>query len=246
LQVALERQECRLVYQPIVDLASGRIEGIEALLRWEHPTRGLLAPEEFLEVAEDAGLLVPIGGWVLHEACAQLARWEQAHPQAADLSISVNVAAQQVRRKGFGDEVRAAITEARIAPERVVLELTENSLLDAELSPVIEQLHDIGVRIAIDDFGTGYSSMSYLKRFAVDEVKIDRTFVAGLGRDPDDEVILSAVVEMSRNLGLDTVAEGVEFPGQRDALLALGCRRGQGYLFGKPCDPEEIDAILES
>ena len=244
LHRAIERHEFQLDYQPVVDLRTGAIDAVESLLRWKHPTRGLLLPEDFLGVAEDAGLLVPVGDWVLREACAQARRWHDARPDRPGIHVAVNVAAQQMHRTGFPDEVRAVIADTGIDPSQLVLELTETTLMDAQVVRTAKRLHDLGVCLAIDDFGTGYSSMSYLKRFAVDEVKIDRSFIDGLGHDPDDATIVGAIVHMTHTLGLTTIAEGVETTVQRDALLALGCERGQGFLFGRPSTPEAIDHML--
>ena len=244
LHRAIERFEFKLDYQPIVNLRTGTVEAVEALLRWEHPTRGLLLPDDFLGVAEDAGLLVPLGDWVLREACDQARRWRNAQQEGPGIRVAVNVAAQQMHRAGFPDDVRAAIVHAGIDPSQLVLELTETTLMDAQVARTAKRLHALGVRLAIDDFGTGYSSMSYLKRFAVDEVKIDRSFVDGLGHDPDDATIVGAIVNMTTTLGLLTIAEGVETTVQRDALLELGCERGQGFLLGRPGTPETIDRIL--
>ena len=230
LHRAIERDEFRLYYQPIVEMRTGAVDGVEALLRWRHPTRGLLVPEDFLGVAEDAGLLVPVGDWVLREACRQVRVWNDAQLSGPGFTVSVNVAAQQMHRPSFPDDVRAAITHAGISPKALVLELTETTLMDAQVARTAKRLHEIGVGLSIDDFGTGYSSMSYLKRFAVDEVKIDRSFITGLGTDPDDATIVGTIVNMTRTLGLSTIAEGVETTLQRD-----GCSRravhGQGFLF---------------
>jgi diguanylate cyclase (GGDEF)-like protein len=244
LHRAIERDEFQLDYQPIVDLRTGAIDGVEALLRWRHPTRGLLLPEDFLGVAEDAGLLVPVGDWVLREACRQARLWDEAHLCAPGFTVSVNVAAQQMHRPSFPDEVRVAIAHAGISASALMLELTETTLMDAQVARTAKRLHEIGVGLSIDDFGTGYSSMSYLKRFAVDEVKIDRSFIDGLGTDPDDATIVGAIVNMTRTLGLVTIAEGVETTVQRDELIALGCERGQGFLFGRADTPEHLDQIL--
>jgi diguanylate cyclase (GGDEF)-like protein/PAS domain S-box-containing protein len=244
LHRAIERDEFRLYYQPIIDMRTGAVDGVEALLRWRHPTRGLLLPEDFLGVAEDAGLLVPVGDWVLREACRQVRAWNDARLSGPDFTMSVNVAAQQMHRPSFPDDVRAAISHAGISPKALVLELTETTLMDAQVARTAKRLHEIGVGLSIDDFGTGYSSMSYLKRFAVDEVKIDRSFISGLGTDPDDATIVGAIVNMTRMLGLSTIAEGVETTTQRDELLALGCVRGQGFLFGRADTPDHIDHML--
>jgi diguanylate cyclase (GGDEF)-like protein len=243
LRRAVDNGEFRVVYQPIVDLASGDIDGVEALVRWEHPTRGFLLPEEFVAVAEDAGLLVPIGDWVLREACRQVRRWQDS-PFAVDtFRVCVNVAAQQMV-SSFADDVGAAIREAGIDARHLMLELTETAVMDVQVTRTASALHDMGVGFAIDDFGTGFSSMSYLKRFPVDVVKIDRSFIFGLGDDLDDTTIVGAIVNMAHTLGLITVAEGIEGNCQRDALLSLGCDRGQGFLFGEAAGADVIDELL--
>ncbi|MEX1007840.1 MAG: EAL domain-containing protein [Acidimicrobiia bacterium] len=244
LHHAIDHGAFRLVYQPIIDLCSGVLEGVEALLRWEHPMRGLLLPEEFLDVAEEAGLLVPIGDWVLREACRQARAWQDTQLEAGAPRISVNVAAQQMHHPNFVDEVRAAIEAAGIVPAKLMVELTETALMDTDVAHTATQLHNFGVSLAIDDFGTGYSSLSYLKRLPVDEVKIDRSFIDGLGHDNNDAAIVAAIVNMSHTLGLLCVAEGVETRCQRDALLALGCDHAQGFLFAKPAEPGMIDQLL--
>ena len=244
LRRAIENSEFRLFYQPVVELQSGVCVGMEALLRWAHPVRGLLLPDEFLSVAEETGLIVPIGDWVLREACQQRRRWQQSHPHATPLPISVNVSAQQMKRPRFAHEAAAAIADAGITPHEIVLELTERTLMDASVIPTAVLLHDLGVRLAVDDFGIGYSSLSYLKTLPIDQLKIDQSFVAELGRNPIDTAIVSAVVSMTRALGIVALAEGVETPNQRDELLTLGCELAQGFLYARPAPPEQLDSFL--
>jgi diguanylate cyclase (GGDEF)-like protein len=244
LRTAIRDHHLRLVYQPIVDVTTGAITSVEALLRIEHPDGQVLAPAAFIDVAEASDLILPIGGWVLDEACRQLARWQAATP---GLGVSVNVSARQVDHLVAFDQVLGATTAAGIDPHRVVLELTERVLLDADDAVVdqLERLHRYGCTLAIDDFGTGYSSLGYLKRFPVREVKIDRTFVDGLGRRAADTAIVGAIIGMARALDLTTVAEGVEDPDQLTHLRALGCDRAQGYLLGRPSPADAITRALE-
>jgi diguanylate cyclase (GGDEF)-like protein/PAS domain S-box-containing protein len=244
LKRAIENDEFRLLYQPIVELRSGVCVGMEALLRWVHPVRGILAPDEFLLVAEESGLIVPIGDWVLHEACRQRRRWQQSHSDAHPLPISVNVSAQQMKRPRFAQEVAAAIADAGITSLELVLELTERTLMDASVIPTAGQLHEIGVLLAVDDFGVGYSSLSYLKTLPIDQLKIDQSFIAEFGRNPVDTAIVSAIVSMTRALGIVALAEGVETPKQRDELLALGCELAQGFFYARPALPEQLDSFL--
>ncbi|MEX2267127.1 MAG: EAL domain-containing protein [Acidimicrobiia bacterium] len=245
LERAIVNGEFRVFYQPIIEIDSGVCVGMEALLRWEHPERGLLAPEEFLSMAEETGLIVPIGAWVLQESCRQRRRWQQSHPALGSLPISVNVATQQMQRPDFAHEVAQAIDAAGISPREIVLELTERSLMDATVVPTALELHGIGVRLAVDDFGIGYSSLTYLKTLPVDQVKIDQSFVNGLGRDAVDGAIVTAVITMTRALGIVAIAEGVETEQQRDELVVLGCGHAQGFLYAHPAPPEEIELLLE-
>lgn len=245
LRAALEEDRLRLVYQPIVDLSDGRIVSTEALLRLQDDRRGLLHPEAFIDVAEDSDLIVPIGAWVLTEACRQLARWQVARPE---LKISVNVSARQVSRLVVGGQVVAAASAAGIQPACLQLEITERALVDAG-AEVIAELHRVaaaGYGLAIDDFGTGYSSLSYLKRFPVSSVKIDRLFVAGLGRPGEDSAIVEAVTGLARTLRLTAVGEGVESAEQVAALRRLGCHHAQGFHLGRPLPPEAMTRLLKA
>ena len=227
---AVEAGELVVHLQPIIDLQTLQVEGHEALLRWEHPQRGLLHPAAFLGLAEETGAIVPMGWWVLEQACATAAGWPDRASQ-----IGVNLAARQLLDPAAVTTVATILARTGIDPSRVVLEITESVLLDAEVvGRRLHQLRALGVRLAIDDFGTGYSSLSYLTRLPVDVVKIDRSFVERLGGPSEDEVLVRAVVQLARSLGLRSVGEGVENPGQLERLQALGCDSGQGYLFGRP------------
>jgi len=237
LHRALERAELRMHYQPIVSLETGRISGFEALLRWQHPKRGLVGPDEFVGLAEETGLVVPIGSWALEESCRQAEYW---HSHGSDVTISVNLSPRQLAEPGLPADVARALQATRVQPGLVWLEITETALMrDAESAVrALGALRSLGVHLAVDDFGTGYSSMTYLKRFPVEALKIDRTFVDGLGREPEDSAICTAVVSLAHALGLRAIAEGVETPEQLAELRTLGCELAQGYLFGRPASPE--------
>ena len=244
LHRALGRNELVVFYQPIVNLDVGRVTGFEALLRWNHPQRGLLLPGEFLGLAEESGLIIPVGAWVLETACRQVVRWQQARPpgEVAPLMINVNLAARQVADPSLVKTVARVIHETKISPTALCLELTENTLMydTASTIDVLLALRGQGVHLSIDDFGTGYSSLSYLKTFPVESLKIDRAFVNGLGRDPDDTAIVQTVVTLAHSLGMSAVAEGLETPLQLQILRSLGCDFAQGYFFGRPLPPEAI------
>jgi diguanylate cyclase (GGDEF)-like protein len=234
LRAALENDQFELFYQPQMDVRSARITGGEGLLRWRHPESGLVGPGEFLPLAEETGLIVPIGEWVLREGCRQSAVWREMGHRVG--RISVNVASQQFHQPDFADLVRSAIEEAGIAPAALELEITESSLiqdLDATMT-MLQTLKELGVFLAIDDFGTGYSSLAYLKRLPVDVLKIDQSFVRAIATSPTDATITATIVKLAQGLGLATVAEGVETPEQLLLLASYGCNRMQGYLVGKP------------
>ncbi len=245
LRGADTRDELRLDYQPIVDLDTGRLVGLEALVRWQAPGRPLAMPAEFIGLAEESGEIVPIGRWVIREACRQTRDW-QVRLAREDLEISVNLSARQFADDGLMTTVDEALRESGLDPRTLVLEITESTLMQHTTSMVarLAAFRERGVRIAIDDFGTGYSSLSYLQQFAVDILKIDRSFVDGLQERRDKPVLASAIVALGRALGLEIVAEGIEHPDQRDALARLGCRLGQGYLFGRPLGAAATESML--
>ncbi|TAN46841.1 MAG: EAL domain-containing protein [Methylococcaceae bacterium] len=244
LHQALELEEFLVYYQPQADVQSGRLVGAEALIRWQHPERGLLTPDAFIPTAEDNGLIMPIGEWVLRQVCRQIHAWREAGLQPP--VIAVNLSARQFRQDNLVDCVRGILSEAGIAPASIELEITESAAMDrAETATaVFHALHELGVGIAIDDFGTGYSSLSYLKRFPVDKLKIDRSFIMDIPDDPNDAAIAQAIIHMAAGLGLQVVAEGVETEAQRDFLRQKGCDFLQGYWFDKPMPGEAFAALL--
>jgi diguanylate cyclase (GGDEF)-like protein/PAS domain S-box-containing protein len=247
LAVAIHEHQLDLYYQPLVSLGSGGVEGLEALVRWPHPTRGLLGPGNFIPVAEETGLIVALGRWVADEALRQLAEWSAADPRWERLLMHVNVSARQLSEPGYVDEVRGSIERWGVDPGRVMLELTESILMaDSPLSrDAIKSLHDSGARLVLDDFGTGYASLTYLRRFPLQGIKVDRSFVAGLGHRSEDEAIVRAVVQLGRSLGLDVVAEGVETAEQEGLLRGLGCDSAQGFHFARPVPARDVLPILD-
>jgi diguanylate cyclase (GGDEF)-like protein/PAS domain S-box-containing protein len=248
LRRGLERSEFRLFYQPVVDIRSGRVTGVEALLRWEHPERGLLGPPEFISLAEETGLILPIGRWAIEEACRQGQIWREANPDRPPMRIAVNLSARELAQPDVADMVAAALASTDTDPADLWLEITESVLTpETELMvAALNSLKALGVRLFVDDFGTGYSSLMYLKKFPVDTLKVDQSFVAGLGRDAEDTAIVAGVVGLAQTLGLTAIAEGVETSEQLSALRALGCDLGQGHLFGRPEPADAFGALPES
>lgn len=244
LHQALERDEFTVEYQPIIDLTHGGIEGLEALVRWRHPERGIVPPAEFVELAEETGVIAGIGAFVLEESLHQVGAWMAAGTVGPEFSISVNLSARQFELQDILGTVRRALEASGVAPTQLCVEITEGTLMSSASVVALARLHDLGVRVAIDDFGTGYSSLYYLKRFPVDVVKIDRTFVDGLGTDADDDAIVGAVLGLGRALGLRVVAEGVETPAQLERLTALGCDAAQGFLVSRPVPADAVPALV--
>ena len=240
LRRALERKEFFLVYQPQMEIESGKITGVEALIRWQHPELGLVGPVNFISIAENSGLIVPIGEWVLWTACAQARRWQQEGLLAGP--IAVNVSAVQFRQSGFVALIRKVLRETGLPPEQLELELTEGVLLsNADVtSPVLRELKEMGLKLAIDDFGTGYSSLSYLRQFPVSKLKIDSSFVRELDANPEDAVIIVAIIGMAKSLKLRVIAEGVENEAQIAFLQEHGCDEIQGYYFSRPITAAEV------
>jgi diguanylate cyclase (GGDEF)-like protein len=246
LKKAVRRDEFVLHYQPIFDLQGRRLEGVEALLRWNHPEKGLVPPLDFIPAAEETGEIVPIGRWVLQQACLQIRQWRMEHTDAADISVSVNLSPRQIQSKSVVEDVRAALDESGIEPSSLVLEITESTLLHDAPSTMekLNALKGLGVKLAIDDFGTGYSSLSYLQRFPIDALKIDRSFISGVTSGIEDSALTEAIIRMARTLSLSTVAEGIEHPEQLARLTELGCGSGQGFLLARPVPADEIQALL--
>jgi diguanylate cyclase (GGDEF)-like protein/PAS domain S-box-containing protein len=240
LRRALERDEMRVHYQPVVSLATGVLVGVEALVRWEHPTRGLVAPVEFIGIAEDTGLIEPIGAWVLEQACRQLKSWQEAG--AAPLCMSVNLSGRQLKAPDLVEVVARILDRTGVDPGDVCLEVTESVLMDdpAAAADKLTQLRALGVHLAIDDFGTGYSSLAHLRQFPVDSIKIDRSFVANLTDEPEAAAIVTAVIHLAQALHLTTVAEGVETADQRAQLELLGCQLAQGYHWSRPVSADHL------
>jgi diguanylate cyclase (GGDEF)-like protein/PAS domain S-box-containing protein len=238
LRRAVDRGELCVLYQPEVALRDQRVVGVEALVRWQHPIHGLVKPDQFVPVAEESGLIVPIGNWVIEEACRQSREWALARPDLDPVVVSVNLSARQLSHPGLVAVVARALADTNTPPDRLCLEITESVVM------TLRALKDIGVQLAVDDFGTGYSSLSYLKRFPVDILKIDQSFVAGLGGDPEDSAIVAAVTKMGHTLGLAVVAEGVETVTQVEALRRVRCDLAQGQLFAPPLPPERAGELF--
>ncbi len=249
LDRGLAHSEFVLHYQPIVDLASGSVAGVEALVRWRHPTRGLLPPAAFIPIAEETGAIVPLGAWVLGEACRQTAEWRRADPACADLWVSVNLSTRQLLEANLVTAVRESLRASGLEPSALMLELTEGSLMQGitETAVKLRELKELGVRLAIDDFGTGASSLSYLRRFPIDLLKIDKSFVDELGADdPEGPLLVHAILDIARTLHVETIAEGIEQEHQLHGLREAGCRTGQGFLFARPLPPEEVGSLFDA
>ena len=245
---AIDDGQLRCHYQPIVSLQTGQISVVEALVRWEHPTRGFLTPDSFIPLAEDTGLIVPLGKWVMREACQQLRSWQLRMPARSTLTMSINLSVRQLMHDEIIGDVRDAIESASLDPSTVTMEITETTLMhDTDVTRErLDDLRRIGVSLAVDDFGTGYSSLQYVQRFPIDIIKIDRSFVTGLGMNPGDGAVVQSMIELSQRLGVHTVAEGIDRTEQVTLLQSLGADLGQGYLFSKPVRASEIDALLDA
>ena len=239
LRTAIAGNLLHIAYQPIMDIATGRMTGAEALLRWNHPTRGPVSPSEFIPIAEETGLIIPLGEWVLREACREAARWPEG------MTIAVNVSAAQIHSPRLGAAIVSALEESRLHPRQLEIEITESVLADeAAAARMITAVHALGVRLSLDDFGTGYSSMAYLSRFSFDKIKIDQSFVRQAIERPVCAAIVDAVSGLARNLSMSTVAEGIETEAELAVVRAAGCTQGQGYHFGRPMTPEALRAVI--
>jgi EAL domain-containing protein (putative c-di-GMP-specific phosphodiesterase class I) len=232
-------------YQPIVDLRSDKVQGVEALVRWKHPQRGLLKPEEFVPVAEEIGLIVPMGEAVLEEACRWAVRWQEEHPRLSSLLMNVNLSARQLQRPDLATTVKGVLQRTGLDPACLTLDITETvyvKVLEGNTA-ALNDLKQLGVKISIDDFGVGYSSLSYLKRLPADILKLDKSFVEGLGEDPEDTAIVQMVIDLARTLGIEVIAEGVDSEAV-SILKEMGCGLAQGFFFAEPLPPEEVPRFL--
>jgi diguanylate cyclase (GGDEF)-like protein/PAS domain S-box-containing protein len=246
LRRAVERGEFVVHYQPIVSLTDDTIRGFEALVRWQHPERGLIAPSEFISVAEETGLIIPLGRWVLREACLQMRRWQESFSSARPLSLSVNISGNQFMQPDLVEQVKQILDETGFDPHCLQLEITESSVIEntETVTAMLVQLRSLGIRLSMDDFGTGYSSLSYLHRFPIHTLKIDRSFISGCGGGDENEIVRT-IIMLARNMGMDVVAEGVETEQQLASLRDLRCEYGQGFLFSHPLDAATTARLLE-
>ena len=244
LRAGVENGELLLYYQPVVDMATGKLHGVEALVRWNHPELGVIMPDEFIPYAEESNAILEIGAWVVTQACRQIAAW---HAKGyANVSVAVNVSGRQLGNDRFADTVQRALSAANLEPRYLELEITESVVMQhvSQTLDTLEKLRGLGIRLAIDDFGTGYSSLSYLKRFNVDRIKIDKSFVRNIASDRNDIAIVKAIIAMARSMEIELTAEGIEEVQQSEHLLAYGCQWGQGYLFGLPMPAEKLEQLL--
>jgi EAL domain-containing protein (putative c-di-GMP-specific phosphodiesterase class I) len=243
---AIEQNELRLHYQPIKSLETGQVTIIEALVRWQHPRRGMIYPNDFIHLAEESDWIIQIGEWVLREACRQTREWQDKYPLHHPLTVSVNISSKQLLQKGFITLVKAILEDTGLDAHHLKMEITESIFLGKsdEVIRVLTQLNETGVQLYIDDFGTGYSSLSYLSQIPFDAIKIDRSFVDGLISRDGDMKIVEAIVRLASDLGKDLVAEGVETVEQRDWLQKLGCKYEQGYLFSRPVEADAVEKFF--
>ena len=248
LRLALERQEFRLHYQPIVSLQTGQLDGFEALIRWQHPERGLVSPKDFIPLAEETGLIVPLGRWVLWQACRQMQLWKEKFPVASDLTVSINVSGKQFLQPDFLEQIKHILEKTQLKPRQLKLEMTESILMRNARSviEILQDLRSLGIQLSIDDFGTGYSSLSYLHRFPINTLKIDRSFIKNIDVNSEELEIVRTVMMLAANLNMSVIAEGIETQEQLAQLKELGCQSGQGYLLSKPVSQESIELILDN
>ncbi|MEL7407503.1 MAG: EAL domain-containing protein, partial [Cyanobacteria bacterium J06558_2] len=246
LRRALERQEFEVYYQPITSLPLGILSGFEALARWNHPTKGSIGPGEFIPVCEETGLIVPLGNWLLREACKTARSWQLKYPEHPPIKISVNLSAQQFREPQLIEEIESALAETNLAGGLLKLEITESVLIDnlETVTEIILHLRKQDIQFSIDDFGTGYSSLSYLHRFPVDTIKIDRSFVSQMKADGENSAIVKAIITLAHMLDMDVIAEGIETTSQLAQLKLLQCEYGQGFFFSKPLCREKAEAFI--
>jgi EAL domain-containing protein (putative c-di-GMP-specific phosphodiesterase class I) len=246
LRVAIEKDQLDLYYQPIIDLGRMQLAGFEALVRWDHPTRGMVPPEEFVSVSEDTGLIVPMTNRILHKACTQIVKWQQCTAATKHLMVSVNISGKHFAEGDLVEQTKNVLSDTGIDPAYLKLEITETAVMEnAEHAiSMLNQIRATGVRLSIDDFGTGYSSLSYLHRFPIDTLKIDRSFVGTMGNGAGNTEIVKAVIAVASALNLSVIAEGIESIGQLRQLKDLGCEYGQGYLFSRPLPVGEIELFL--
>ncbi len=247
LRRALERQELEVFYQPLVDLGTGLVVSHEALVRWRHPTRGLLSPYHFVPLSEETGLVIPLGEQVLAEACRQTREWQRRFPLDPPLAISVNISALALARPGATASILAGVAASGLSPASLEIEVTETIVMrdPEEAAVILGGLHDVGIHLGLDDFGTGYSSLAYISRLPFDTIKIDRAFITGIETSRLHQSIVSAVVALSKGLRAHALAEGIERQEELDTVVALGCHRGQGYIFGKPVGAADAEAVLD-
>ncbi|MBD2327360.1 EAL domain-containing protein [Alkalinema sp. FACHB-956] len=246
LRRAIEREEFQVYYQPIVSLTTGRVTGFEALIRWQHPDRGLISPAQFIPLAEETGLIIPMGRWVLREACRQLGRWQTQYPHHQPLSVSVNLSSRQFSQAGVIEMINEILEESGLPPACLKLEITETAIMEntASAMDTLSKLKAMGVKLSVDDFGTGYSSLGYLYRFPMDVLKIDRSFISRVDIDGEKLELVRTIITLAWNLGMEVIAEGVETTKQLAQLKMLKCEYGQGYLFSKPMSPQDAEQFL--
>jgi EAL domain-containing protein (putative c-di-GMP-specific phosphodiesterase class I) len=246
LRGVIDRRELSVHYQPVVHLATGRVSGVEALARWRHPERGLVSPAQFIPLAEETGLIIDIGRWVLFEACRQIRQWQEKYASDPPLMLGVNISGRQLQDARLVKDLQEVLRAQSIDPSTLVLEITESILMrhTGKVGDALSGLRSLGVHLAIDDFGTGYSSLGYLQSFPIDILKIDRSFVMRVARGPEESALCRAIVKLAHNLELTTVAEGIEEEQQLVRLRELGCSLGQGYYFSKPLPPADMDDLL--
>lgn len=249
LRLALQRDELMMYYQPIISLDSNSLVGFEALVRWQHPQRGFISPTEFIPIAEDTGLILDIGEWILKEACQQLQKWRQEFsrlPLIRSIKMSINLASQQLQQPNFIKKLDRILLETGLSGRFLRLEITESALIEPEgnIQNTLRQIRNRNIKLSIDDFGTGYSSLSYLRRFPIDNLKIDRSFIEQMNFDSENFEIVRLIITLAKTLGMDTISEGVETLQQLNQLKALGCEFGQGYLFSRPLEPKVVESIL--